>query len=167
MTGQQKLDRLNPLHLLGVAAVGAALALLIQAWLSSRGRPSLIPPYSMAVMLVALAVLLIALGLRLRKLVAKGTGAVNPFHAVRLLATARAGQIVGAAFAGFGGGLIVSVLGRSVPAPTGTWIPMVVTALSAIVLLVCATVAEHLCRVPPSDDDENGDKGSGLATLET
>lgn len=166
MTGQPKLDRLNPLHLLGSAAVGASLALLIQAYLSSRGRPSLIPPYSMAVMLVALAVLLIVLGLRLRKHVAKGVGAVNPFHAVRLLATARAGQIAGAAFAGFGGGLLLSLLGRSVPAPAETWLPMLVTAITAIVLLVCAVITEQLCRVPPSDDDESGDEGSGLATLE-
>ncbi|MFF8818466.1 MULTISPECIES: DUF3180 family protein [Leucobacter] len=166
MSGQQKLRGLNPLHLLGTGAVGAALALLIQAWLSSRGRPSILLPYSMAITLIALAVVLVVLGLRLRKHVAKGTGAVNPFQAVRLLATARAGQLVGAVFAGFGGGLLLSLLGRSVPAPTPTWLPMLVTALAGVVLLVCALVTERLCRVPPSDDPE-GEGDAGLATLET
>ncbi|KAM9866250.1 hypothetical protein ACIFOC_01168 [Leucobacter aridicollis] len=166
MSAPQKLRGLNPLHLLGTGAVGAALALLIQAWLSSRGRPSILLPYSMAITLVALAVLLVVLGLRLRKHVAKGTGAVNPFQAVRLLATARAGQIVGAGFAGFGGGLLLSLLGRSVPAPTPTWLPMLVTAAAGVVLLVCALIAERLCRVPPSDDPE-GESDPGLATLET
>ncbi|KAM9862943.1 hypothetical protein ACI1US_01183 [Leucobacter sp. BZR 635] len=166
MSGQPKLQRLNPLHLLGTAAVAAAVALFIQAWLSSRGRPSLVLPYSMAVTLVALAILLIVLGLRLRTHVAKGIGAVNPFHAVRLLATARAGQIVGATFAGFGGGLLLSLLGRSVPAPVPTWLPMLVTGLAAIALLVCAIITEHLCRVPPGGEDD-GEADPGLATLET
>lgn len=166
MSDQQKLQRLNPLHLLGTAAVGAALALLIQAWLSSRGRPSLVLPYSMPLTLAALAILLVVLGLRLRRNLAKGSGAVDPFHAVRLLATARAGQIVGAAFAGFGGGLLVSLLGRSVPAPVPTWLPMLITGLAALALLVCAITTEHLCRVPPSADDD-GEADTGLATLET
>lgn len=167
MTEQPKMRGVNALHLLGSAAVGASLALFLQAWLSSRGRPSLIPPYSMSVMLIALAVLLIVLGVRLRKNIAKGVGAVNPFQAVRLLATARAGQIVGSTFAGFGSGLPLSLLTRSVPAPVETWLPMLATAITAIVLLACALFTEHLCKVPPGENDDNGDEGPGLVTLET
>lgn len=167
MSRQPETQVPNRLHLLAAGAIGSGLALLVQAWLSSRGRPSLVLPYSMAVTLVALAILLVVLGLRLRKHVAKGIGAVNPFHAVRLLVTARAGQIVGAAFAGFAGGLLLSLLGRSVPAPTPTWLPMLVTALAGLALLVCALITEHLCRVPPSDDPEGGEEDTGLATLET
>ena len=165
MTEQPKLRGLNPLHLFAAAAVGAGIALLVQAWLSSRGRPSLVPPYSMSVTLVALAVLLIVLGLRLRKLVGQGVGAVNPFQAVRLLATARAGQLVGAVFAGLGGGLLLSLVGRSVPAPVPTWLPMLVTAAAGLILLFCAVATEYLCRIPPSDDPE-GEEDTGLATLE-
>ena len=109
----------------------------------------------------ALAVLLIVLALRLRRNLAKGVGAVNPFHAVRLLATARAGQLVGALFTGFGGGMLLSLAWRSVPAPGSTWAPMLVTAVAGAVLLACAIVAEHLCRVPPSEHGEESAEDPG------
>ncbi|GAA2826403.1 uncharacterized protein DUF3180 [Leucobacter komagatae] len=166
MAGRHRFRGLNPLHLVGTGAVGAALALLIQAWLSSRGRPPIVLPYSLPVTLVALAIVLIVLGLRLRRHIAKGIGAVNPFQAVRLLATALAGQIVAALFAGFGGGLLLSLVGRTVPAPTPTWLPMLITAMAAIALLMCAIITEHMCRIPPSEDPE-ADGDAGLATLET
>lgn len=156
-----KLQRMNPLTLVVAAAIGATLGLLIELALSSRGRPPLVPPYSMSVTLVALAALLIVLALRLRRNLAKGVGAVNPFHAVRLLATARAGQLVGALFAGFGGGMLLSLAWRSVPAPAPTWAPMLVTAAAGAVLLVCAIIAEHLCRVPPSEHGEGDAAASG------
>lgn len=167
MSNSPKLQGLNPLHLLGSAAIGAGLAVVIQAWLSSRGRPPIVPPYSMAVTLAALAILLIVLGLRLRRNMRKGVGAVNPFQAVRLLATARAGQIVGAVFSGVAAGLLMSLIGRSVPAPTSTWLPMLVTGLAALALLACAVIAERLCRVPPGGEDPSGPEDTGLATLET
>lgn len=158
--------RFGVLTLLGTAGIGAGLALLVQFWLSSRGRPPLVPPYSMSVTLVGLAILLIVLGLRLRRQMAKGTGAVNPFQAVRLLATSRAGQLVGALFAGFGGGLLLALLGRSVPAPVATWLPMLITGIAGALLLTAALVAEHLCKVPPGEDDAEGD-AAGFARLES
>lgn len=165
MSGGQ-LQRMNPLNLVSAGAIGAGFGLAIEFWLSSRGRTPLVPPYSMAATLLVLAVVLLVLALRLRRNVAKGVGAVNPFHAVRLLATARAGQLVGALFAGFGGGMLLSLAWRSVPAPTGTWLPMLVTAAAGLALLVCAIVAEHLCKVPPSEHGEDGEEDTGLARLE-
>ena len=166
MSAAPKLQRMSPLSLVAATAIGVGLGMLVQFWLSSRGRPPLVPPYSMSVTLVALAALLIVLGVRLRRNLARGTGAVNPFQAVRLLATSRAGQLVGALFLGLGAGLLVPLIGRSVPAPAATWVPMLVTGISGAVLLACALVAEHLCRVPPGDD-ESGEEGSGLARLES
>lgn len=162
---------LSPIGLLGAGAISAGVGILVQLWLTSRGQSPFVPPYSMSVMLAGLAALLIVMALRLRKQIARGTGAVNPFQAVRLLATSRAGQIVGVIFFGFATGLLVALVGRSVPAPAATWVPMLVTSLSGLALLVCGIIAERLCRVPPGEDDastnETGNEDPGIATLKS
>lgn len=162
----KQIQRMNPMSLVAAAAIGAALGFTLEFGLSSRGRPPFVPPYSMAVALGSLAILLLALGLRLRRNMAKGTGAVNPFQAVRLLATSRAGELVGSLFFGFGVGLLLSLVGRTVPAPLATWLPMLVTAIAGVALLVCALIAEHFCKVPPGSDGEaegEGDVRPGAA----
>lgn len=159
MTRMTQMHRMNPLSLVAAAAIGAALGFMLEFGLSSRGRPPFIPPYSMSIALGLLAVLLLVLGLRLRRNIARGTGAVNPFQAVRLLATSRAGQLVGSLFVGFGTGLLLSLVGRSVPAPAATWLPMLVTAVSGLVLLICALIAEHFCKVPPGNEAESEGEG--------
>lgn len=153
------LERMNPLASVAAAAMGAAVGLVVQFALSGRGQAPFSPPLSLPVTLVLVGVVLLVFGIRLRRNVEKRPGAVNPFHAVRLLAAARAGQIVGGLLGGFGGGLALSLLGRSVPAPVDTWLPMVLTLAGGAVLVACAAVAEHLCRVPPGDGDEEGDAG--------
>ncbi|MGO3146107.1 MAG: DUF3180 domain-containing protein [Leucobacter sp.] len=166
MTRTPQFQRLNPMNLFAAIAVGLGLGLSLQFILKARGGSPLVPPYSMSITLVLLAALLIVLGLRLRRHVATGTGAVNPFQAVRLLATARAGQIVGSLFAGFGGGLLLVFIGRSVPAPTETWMPMAVTSAAGLALLACSLIVERMCRVPPGEQDED-DEEPGVARLET
>lgn len=152
----RRIERLNPIAVIAAAAIGAAIGLVVQFALSSRGNPPLVPPLSLPATLVLISAMLLGFGIRLRRNVAKRAGAVNPFHAVRLLAASRAGQIVGAALGGFGGGLALSLLGRSVPAPTATWLPMVLALISGIVLIVCAVIAERLCQVPPGDGSADG-----------
>ena len=139
--------------LAAAAIMGAAAGLLVQFALSSRGQSPMVPPLSLPLTLVLVAAVLIVFALRLRRALKKGPGAVNPFQAVRLLAASRAGQLVGGLLGGFGGGLALSLLGRSVPAPTATWLPMLLTLVAGAVLTGCALYAEHCCRLPPGDDD--------------
>ena len=148
--------RMNPLTTVAAAAIGAAIGLVVQFWLSGRGNAPFVPPISLPVTLVFVAALLIGFGVRLRSTVTKRPGDVNPFHAVRLLATARAGQLAGALFGGFGGGLLLSLSGRSVPAPLETWLPMLLSLIAGAVLTVAGLVAEHLCKVPPGEDSDEG-----------
>lgn len=158
-------DRTNVLSVLAAAAMGIALGLVVQFALSGRGSAPFIPPLSLAVMLALIAAVLLTLGIRLRRTVLKRPGDVNPFHAVRLLATARAGQLVGGLLGGFGGGLALSLLGRTVPAPSATWLPMVAVLVAGAALIVCAAITEHLCKVPPGDGDapEDGEEEPGPA----
>lgn len=166
MADEHKLQRMNPWNLASAVAIGLSLGLATQFFLSSQGKATFVPPYSMSVTLVALAALLVTLGVRLRRNVAKGSGAVNPFQAVRLLATSRAGQIVGSLFTGFGGGLLLALAQRSVPAHFEIWLPMVITAAAGITLVICAIITERMCQIPPGNNSEGGDEGSGIASLE-
>ena len=144
----------QPFAPLIVAGAGLVAALLVQWGLARNGHSPLVPQYSVAIALAAIAVVLIVFGLRIKRDVASPKRVVDPFQAVRVLVAARAGALVGGVFGGFGAGLVLSLLGRSVPAPAATWLPMAAVGAAGLVLLVCAVIVERWCRVPPGDDDE-------------
>ncbi|MFC6236077.1 DUF3180 family protein, partial [Leucobacter soli] len=74
------------------AVAGLAIGLLVQLVRSAQGSPPLVPPLSLAATLLVIAAVLVVLAILLRRAVLRTSGrAVNPFHAVRLLAVARAG----------------------------------------------------------------------------
>lgn len=142
--------------------VGLMIGFLVQVARSSWGSAPLVPPFSLAATLVVIGGVLLGLGIALRRAVTRSAGrAVNPFHAVRLLAGARAGQFAGGLFAGFGGGLALQLLTRSVLPPADTWAPMVLVLVGGAVLLGCGIITELLCRVPPGDGDENTELEAG------
>lgn len=137
--------------LLVVVGIGAGHGL--QVILSGSGRPPFVPPLSLPATLLILAVILVYLGIRLARAVQhQREGRVNPFHAVRLLAGARAGQFSGALFFGFGVGLAILVLTRTVPAAPATWAPMVAAAVAGALLFAAGLFAERSCRIPPDDE---------------
>ncbi|MGO1539370.1 MAG: DUF3180 domain-containing protein [Leucobacter sp.] len=151
----RKVDRTSPLTIAAFAAVGLAIGLVVQFFRSSRGMAPLVPPTSLPITLVVLAAAILTLGLVLRHKLTRDTGGnINPFIAVQILAAARASQFAGAVFGGFGAGLILSLVGRSVPAPTPIWAPMVFVIGAGVVLLICGIVTERLCRIPPDDGSD-------------
>lgn len=160
----KKLQRTSPLSILAFAAVGIAVGLLIQVYLSARGSAPLVPPISLAVTLLVVAALLLSLAIVLRRAVTSASRRpVNPFYAVRLLAGARAGQFAGALLGGFGGGLALQLLTRSIMPAASTWVPMLLVLGAGVILVVCGIVAELLCRVPPDDPEAEGEEnGSEL-----
>lgn len=143
----------NPLAPLVVGAVALVAALIVQFGLARSGRSPLVPTYSVALALGAISIVLLVFGLRLKRLIADKNRRVDPFHAVRVLVAARAGALVGSLFGGFGAGLALSLIGRSVPAATSIWLPMVAVCGAGIFLAVCGVLAERWCRVPPGDDE--------------
>ena len=154
------MQRLSQLALWAALSIGAAIGLFVQFFLASRGLSPLTPPLSMPLMLALLVALLLIFGLRLRQQIRRGTGAVNPFQAVRVLALARAGQLVGSAFAGFGVGLLLSLIGRTVPASVSVWLPMVLTLVAGLALAISGVIIERICQIPPGDDADGSDAGS-------
>lgn len=154
------MQRLSQLALWAALSIGAAIGLFVQFFLASRGLAPLSPPLSMPLMLVLLVALLLIFGLRLRQQICRGTGAVNPFQAVRVLALARAGQLVGSVFGGFGIGLLLSLIGRTVPASVSVWLPMLLTVIAGLALAICGVIIERICQIPPGDDPETTDSSS-------
>ena len=56
--------------------------------------------------------------------------------------------------AGWGLGILVYLVTRSVlPASSAIWLAVAAT-VGGVVLLVAGLVAEHLCTLPPPEDDE-------------
>lgn len=138
-----------PLILGGAAFVAA---LLVQFGFARSGRSALVPPYSGTIALVTVGIVLLVFGLRLKRTIADEKRAVDPFHAVRVLVSARAGALVGGMFAGFGAGLACSLLGRTVAAAPAIWLPMVAMSAAGLFLAIVGVITERWCRVPPGDD---------------
>lgn len=153
----------HPLAPLVVGAVALVAALIVQFGLARSGRSPLVPTYSIVFALVAIGTVLLVFGLRLKRMIADKKRRVDPFHAVRVLVSARAGALVGGLFGGFGAGLALSLIGRSVPAAAAIWVPMVAVCGAGLYLAVCGVLAERWCRVPPGDDEtrasEDGETG--------
>ncbi|CAG7620549.1 hypothetical protein LEUCIP111803_02373 [Leucobacter soli] len=157
-----RMQRTPFLSVVTFAVAGLAIGLLVQLVRSAQGSPPLVPPLSLAATLLVIAAVLVVLAILLRRAVLRTSGrAVNPFHAVRLLAGARAGQFAGALFAGLAAGSGLQLLTRSILPPASTWAPMLLVLTSGVVLVVCGVIAELLCRVPPGDSEENPENHQG------
>lgn len=156
------MNRTSPILVAAYAAAGIAAGLLLQFWRSNQGLGPLVPTLSLPFTLLVLGLVLVSLGVALRRAVTNKSGKpVNPFHAVRLLAGAKAGQLAGALLGGFGGGLALQLLTRSVMPPVATWLPMLLVLFAGVVLVVCGLIAESLCRVPPSSGDAADENTNG------
>ncbi len=163
-------QKLNPMALVTAAALGGILGVFMQLWMSRQGWPTFQLPYSHAATMAVIAVVLVALGWRLRNaLTGEKKRPINPFSAVRLLAAARAGQLLGAASFGLAAGLIVVLLFRLTAPQPSLWVSTAVTGAVAIGLLIAGIVTENLCKVPPSEgsdgsEDDDGDGDGAVVT---
>jgi hypothetical protein len=150
----RNLQRISPLAIATCAVIGGGFGLLVQLYRSTRGQAPLVPSLSLTFTLLVFGAVVLVLAISLRRAVTRKSGkAVNPFHAVRLLAGARTAQFTGALIGGFGGGLALQLLTRSVMPQASTWVPMLLVLGAGAALVGCGIVAEMLCRVPPADDD--------------
>lgn len=153
--------KLSPVTLAIAVLVGASVGFLTQVVRSDNGYPPLTPPVSLPATLIVIAGVLVLLGFRLQRALKPETRRpVQPIHGVRLLAAARAGQITGLLFAGFGIGLLAQLASRTVGVSVSVWLPMLLTAVTGVVLFLAGLYAESACRIPPQDPeaDEEGEE---------
>lgn len=156
------MKRTGPASLIVAAVLGVGAGYLFDQLLTSAGRPTFTPQASLPILLVALGVIVVLLAVPIyRASHGRGDGPVNPFHAVRIAMLAKASSLVGAVFGGASLGLILFLLTRPAEPSVGSLGALIGTAVSAVLLLVCGLVAEHLCTIRKDDDDKHPGTGTG------
>ena len=144
--------------------VALALALFVVGWCwqlvsRSQGAALLTAPWTVSIALIVLAAVILALAWPIRRrLNAEQGRRIDPFHAMRVLALARAGQLTGACVGGFLAGCVLFFLllpqaGLRLAASSLT------AAGAAIVLVVVSVIAERFCKLPPEDGEVAGSAG--------
>lgn len=147
-----KRTRFTTLVVLGI--VGAAAGALVELALVAAGRPIVNLPITLAVALAVIGGIVVTMAVPIRRMTRATTAPrVDPFYATRILMLAKACAYTGALVAGVGAGVLAYLLTRSVIG-VGSVTQAIAAIAGAGVLLAGGLVAEHMCRVPP-DDDEN------------
>lgn len=148
------MNRTRPLPLVLFAAGGAAAVWLLEVALLAAGRPAAVPPTTLALALAVIGILDVALALPIRRAVRdRDHSRIDPFYATRVAVLAKASSLAGSLAVGVGLGILIFLLTRSVLALSSV-LMTVATVVGAIVLLVGGLIAEHLCSIPPDDDDQ-------------
>jgi len=139
--------------------VAFVLAGVVAGYLSdlaivSAGGKAIVPPLSLPVTLTGVGVIVVALAWPIRRAVkGKATKHLDPFRAMRTAVLAKACSLTGALVFGFGVGITLFLLTRSVvPAVDTVWLAFA-TAIGAALLLAGGLVAEAFCTLPPDDTE--------------
>jgi RsiW-degrading membrane proteinase PrsW (M82 family) len=133
---------------------GLVIGYLADLAIVSAGTKALVPPISLAVTLVGVAVIVVALALPIRRAAkGKATKHLDPFRAMRIAVLAKACSLSGALVLGVGLGITLFLITRSVVPPASTIWQALATAIGAGLLLAGGLVAEWCCTLPPDDTD--------------
>jgi hypothetical protein len=150
--------RTNPLHLVLLVGFGGVLTWLLETTLAASGRAVLIPPFTLAIALVLIGVMVVIMALPVRRVARRVPGAtVDPFYATRVVIIAKASSLSGALLTGGGLGVGFYLLSRAVLPAVGSITMAFAAALAAVVLLIAGLVAENMCTIPPDEPDQTQD----------
>jgi hypothetical protein len=155
------MKRTRASSLLGLGVAGVVVGFLIDTAAAGMGNPTLVPPVSLPLTLVIIAVLVILFAYPIRQATrGKSKSRIDPFRAMRIAVLAKACSLAGAVLTGGGAGILIYMLTRSViPAPSSVLLA-VAAFVAAAVLMVCGLVAEKMCTLPPDrhDDDKQTER---------
>ena len=154
------MKRTNITTLVLLALIGGIGGGFLETVLASAGRPIVLPPLTLGLALLAIGIMVVVLALPIRKLTrGKATLPIDPFYSTRVLVLAKASALSGSLVAGFGAGVLVYLLSRPVVPGIGSVVLAIATLVGAAGLLAGGLVAEHMCTIPPNDDDDDqGDR---------
>src|SRR6187431_3264144 len=111
---------------------GLVVGYLLDLAIVTAGSKALVPPISLAITLVGVAVIVVALAWPIRRAVkGKATKHLDPFRAMRIAVLAKACSLSGALVLGVGLGITLFLITRSVvPAASTIWLALA-TAIGA------------------------------------
>jgi hypothetical protein len=140
---------------LGLAILGLVIGFLAELATASMGAAVFIPPLTLPITLLAVAIIVLAFAVPIRRAVRGRTvRRIDPFQATRIVVLAKACSLSGALLVGAGIGVGAYLLTRDV-LPGGNAILLTALAtVGAVILLVAGLLAELFCTLPPGDDDE-------------
>lgn len=145
--------------LIVVTVLGAAVGGITEQALAANGLPIIALPVTLGIALAVIGGIVVTMAMPIRRMTrATNAPRVDPFYATRIVMLAKACAITGALAVGVGAGVLVYLLTRSVIG-VGSVAQVVVTIIGAGVLLAGGLLAEHMCRIPPDDDDNDPGKG--------
>ena len=140
--------------LVGLVAAGAAVAYLGELFLQRTGGITFVPPYSIDVTLVVVAVGVTVMAVPVRRrITGKRKFPLDPFYAVRVAVLAKASALTGGILMGAGVGILAILLGRPVLPDWSLLLPALGLAVCSLVLVVAGLIAEWMCVLPPDDPD--------------
>lgn len=150
------MTRTKPLHLVLLVALGGGVTWFLETALAASGQAVLIPPFTLAVALLLIGVIIVVMALPVRR-VSRGVpnARIDPFYATRVVMLAKASSLSGALLGGGGLGIVAYLLSRSVLPGVGSVTMAFAAAAGAISLLVAGLVAEQMCAIPPDDDEKS------------
>ncbi len=156
------MTRTSPLHLVLLGVLGGGAAWFLETALAASGNAVLIPPFTLAVALLLIGVIIIVMAVPVRRVSRGVEGArIDPFYATRVVMLAKASSLSGALLSGAALGITGYLLSRSVLPTVGSVTMALASAVGAIILLVAGLVAEHWCMIPPDDDENRSDGRPG------
>ncbi|MDN4616372.1 DUF3180 domain-containing protein [Leifsonia sp. F6_8S_P_1B] len=142
--------------LLGLAVAGLVVGFLGELTASSLGAAAFLPPITLPITLVAVAVIIVAFAVPIRLAVrGRSSRRIDPFQAMRIVVLAKACSLSGALLTGAGVGILVYLLTRDVIPGNGAVLQSALALAGAVVLLTGGLVAEAFCTLPPDDDDDD------------
>lgn len=148
------MKRTHASTVIAFALAGVVAGYLIDLAVVTAGGNAIVPPLSLPITLAGVAVLVVAFAWPIRRAVTgKATKHLDPFRAMRTAVLAKACSMSGALVLGFGIGITLFLLTRSVVPSVGTvWLALA-TAIGAALLLAGGLVAEAFCTLPPDDTE--------------
>lgn len=148
--------RTRPTSLIGLGVLGLVVGFLGELAASGTGLAVFVPPLTLPITLVAVAIIVVAFAIPIRRAV-RGSSSrrIDPFQAMRIVVFAKACSLSGALLTGAGAGILTYILTRDVlPASNAVLLTALGTA-GAVILLVAGLVAEFFCTLPPDDNDDD------------
>ena len=149
------MKRTNLLHIALLALIAAVGAWLVETALVSAGRAAIVPPLTLAIALLVIAVAGVAAAVPVRRVARGKPGArVDPIYATRVVVLAKAASLTGAILTGGAAGILAFLLTRPVIG-VGSMVPAVLAAVASVAVLIGGLIAENMCRIPPEPDQKD------------